>query len=111
MLLDVMVFRVILGLGLFLGSLALGWWLHRKGHLTQVGASQLVRFTVIGPSPVTLCLSLWRMDLGHLEPWLLPLLGTVISSATLVPALLYARRAKLTNPQTGSFLTLSLIHI
>ena len=100
-----MVFRVILGMGLFLGSLALGWWLHRKGHFTEVDASRLVRCIVIGPSPVTLCLSLWRMDLVHLEPWLLPLLGTVISSATLVPALLYARRAKLTDPQIGSFLT------
>ena len=100
-----MVLRVGLGLSLFLGSLGLGWWLHRRGLLNEARASRLVRFIVIGLSPVALCLSFWRLDLRRFEPWLLPFLGTLISSATLLPALLYCRRAKLTAPQTGSFLT------
>ena len=103
-----MLLRVGLGLGLFLGSIAAGWWLHRRGWLTEARASQLVRFIVMGPSPVVLCLAFWRMDLRHWEPWLLPLLGASISGSTLVPAFLYARRAALTNPQAGSFLACAL---
>ena len=101
-------FRVILGMALFLGSLAVGWWLHQRGVLTEARASRLVRFIVTGPSPLVLCLSFWRMDLVHWEPWLLPLLGAGISGATLAPAFLYARRAQLTRPQTGSVLTCAL---
>jgi len=100
-----MMLRVGFGLGLFLGSMGLGWWLHRRGLLTEPRAAGLVRFVVMGLAPIVLCLSFWRMDLRHLEPWLLPLLGLLISSAALAPALLYARRAGLSRPQTGSFLT------
>ena len=103
-----MILRVILGMALFLGSLAVGWWLHSRGVLTEARASRLVRFIVMGPSPLVLCLSFWRMDLTHWEPWLLPFLGAVISCATLLPSVVYARRAALTNPQTGSFLTCAL---
>src|SRR3989338_1862830 len=103
-----MILRVILGMALFLGSLAVGWWLQSRGVLTEASASRLVRFIVMGPSPLVLCLSFWRMDLTHWEPWLLPLLGAVISCATLLPGVVYARRAALTNPQTGSFLTCAL---
>jgi predicted permease len=52
-----------------------------------------------------LCLAFWQMNLRSLEPWLLPFLGTVISASTLLPAFLYTRRARLTRPQVGSFLT------
>jgi predicted permease len=44
------------------------------------------------------------MDLRRAEPWGLPLLGTLIAASTLWPALLYARRAGLSRPETGSFL-------
>ena len=100
-----MIIRVACGVGLFLGSLAVGWWLGRAGALTEARAARLVRCIVRGPSPLVLCLSIWRMDLRHLAPWLLPLIGTLTASATLLPALVYARRAALSPPQTGSFLT------
>ncbi len=103
-----MALRIGLGLGLFLGSLALGWWLHRRGVLTEGRAARLVRFIVIGPSPLTVCVLFWKMPLRSLEPWLLPFLGTVISASTLLPAWLYAKRARLSNPQVGSFLTCAL---
>jgi len=45
------------------------------------------------------------MNLRSVEPWLLPLVGLLISASTLLPAFLYARRAELSRPQTGSFLT------
>lgn len=100
-----MILRVGLGLGLFLGSLAFGWWLHRRGVLTEARASRIVRFVVIGPSPVVLCLLFWRLDLYRFEPWVLPLLGLAISSSTLLPALFYTKTARLSRPETGSFLT------
>lgn len=99
-----MVWRLSFSLALFLGSLTLGWWLHRRGAMPEARASRIVRFLVKGPSPLVLCLLFWRMDLSHLEPWLLPFLGTVISASTLLPAALYARRARLPGSQTGSFL-------
>ena len=100
-----MILRVGLGLALFLGSMGLGWWLGRRGVLTEPRASRLVQWIVVWSSPVVLCLSFWRMDLRRLEPWLLPFLGLLIALATLAPAFWYARRARLTRPQTGSFLT------
>ena len=96
------------GLGLFTGSLAIGWWLHRGRILTEARASRLMRWLVIGPSPLTLCLAFWKMNLRSLEPWLLPFLGLIIACSTLVPSLLYAKRAKLSDAQTGSFLTCAL---
>lgn len=100
-----MLLRVVLSQILFLGSLAFGWWLHRRGVLNQAGAARLVRFIVMGPSPLVLCLLFWHMDLRDWRPWMLPLLGAMISAATLLPSWLYAKRAKLTRPETGSFLT------
>ena len=97
--------RLSLGLGLFVGSMALGRWLHRRRVLSEARASRLVRWIVTVPSPIVLCLSFWEMRLRSAEPWLLPFLGLVISSSTLVPAFLYARRAGLSRPATGSFLT------
>jgi malate permease and related proteins len=85
--------------------MALGWWLCRKGRLTEAGAARLVRWIVMVPSPIVVCLSVWRMDFYRLEPWLLPFLGLFISASTLLPALLYTTRAGLTRPQSGSFLT------
>ncbi len=103
-----MILRLSLGFGLFLGSLAFGWWLHRRQILTEAGASRLVRWLVMGPSPLVLCLSFWKMNLRSLEPWLLPFLGALISTSTLVPAFVYARRARLSDPGVGSFLTCAL---
>lgn len=103
-----MILRVGLGLTLFVGSMGVGWWLNRRGILTEARSSRLVRWIVMGPSPVVLCLSFWQMDLTRLDPWLLPLVGTLSSASTLIPSLLYARRAQLSAPQTGSFLTCAL---
>ena len=100
-----MLVRLSLGLGLFLGSLALGWWLHRRALLTEARTSQLIRWIVIIPSPLVLCLSFWKMDLHSFQPWLLPFLGLLISASTLLPAFVYAQRARLPRPQIGSFLT------
>ncbi len=100
-----MAIRVLMGLGLFLGSMALGWWLNRRGALTETRASWLVRALVRGVSPVILCLLFWRMNLRDWHPWLLTLIGTAVSASTLLPAWLYTARARLTAPETGSFLT------
>ncbi len=100
-----MLLRLSLGLGVFLGSLGLGHWLHRRSVLTEARMSALVRWIVMWPSPIVLGLSLWKMNLRSLEPWLLPLLGALISASTLLPAWGYAMRARLTKPETGSFLT------
>ena len=54
-----MILRVILGMTLFLGSLALGWWLHRRGYLTEARASRLVRFIVDGGDLVRLRAEHW----------------------------------------------------
>ncbi len=100
--------RLGLSLVLFLGSLGLGWWLHHRGTLTEARASRLVRWIVMGPSPVVLCLLFWHMNLRSVQLWTLPLLGLLISSSTLLPAFFYSRRARLLAPQTGSFLTCAL---
>ena len=99
-----MLLRLVLGLTLFLGSMGLGWWLHRRGLLTDLRASQVVYWVVKVHAPIVLCLSFWKMNLRSAEPWLLPLLGTLISASTLVPAWLYARGVKLSEPEIGSFL-------
>ena len=103
-----MLLRLASGLGLFVGSLATGWWLHRRRVLTEARASRLIRLLVLVLSPLTLCLAFWTMPLRRLEPWLLPFLGLVISVSTLAPSLWYAKRARLTGAQTGSFLTCAL---
>jgi predicted permease len=97
--------RMILGLGLFTGAMGAGWWLHRQGRLPPELAARLVRWIIIIPSPVSLCLSFWRMDFRSPEPWALPLLGLLAASSTLIPAFLYVRRSAFTAPQAGSFLT------
>ncbi len=100
-----MIAQVWYSLGLFLGSLALGWWLRRRGILTDARAGRLVRLIVMGLSPIVSCLTVWQMDLRSAQPWLIPFMGLAVSLATLLPALVYARRAHLSGPQVGSFLT------
>ncbi len=103
-----MFFRLTAGLGLFFGALALGWWLNRRGLMPEARASRIVTFLVRGPGPVILCLLFWRMNLRRVEPWLLPLLGLLVASSTLLPATLFAKRAKLSGPHTGSFLACAM---
>ena len=100
-----MMTRVGLGLGLFFGSMALGWVLQQRGVLNEARASRLVRLVVMGLSPAVLCLIFWRMDLRSFEPWRLPFLGFLVSASTQLPASWYARWAKLSRTETGSFLT------
>lgn len=100
-----MIGRLAWGLGLFVGSLAAGWWLGRQGVLTEARASRLVRWVVKYPAPVVLCLSFWRMDMQGHQPWLLPMVGFVVAGLTLLPAFFYSRVTRLSRPQTGSFVT------
>jgi len=99
------VLRVGFGVGWFIGSLGLGWWLKRSGWLTDARAAGLMRLVFTVLAPLVLCLTLWGMELeaGHL--WALPLIGTVVSASTVLPAAFYARAARLTRPETGSLLT------
>jgi predicted permease len=99
-----MLVRLALGLGLFLGSMGIGWWLNRAGWLDQRRASAVIRWTVVTVSPVTLTLSFWSMDLRSREPWLLPFLGCLVSCAALLPAFLYIRWARMGPAQAGIFL-------
>lgn len=97
--------RLVFGLGLFVGSLAVGLLLGRRGMLPEHRAAHIVRWIATWPSPVVLCLLFWEMDLGRVEVWLLPLVGVAISSSTLIPAWLSTKWARLSAPQTGSVLT------
>jgi len=76
--------------------------------MPEARASRVVRFLVRGPGPVILCLLFWGMNLRRVEPWLLPLLGLLVASSTLLPATLFAKRAKLSGPHTGSFLACAM---
>lgn len=96
--------RAGIGLGLFVGSLAAGWWLGRRGWLTESQAKGTIRVTVKWISPVVLCLSFWSLNLAGRDVWLLPLMGCLASLSTLLPAWLYARAVRLTRPQAGTFL-------
>lgn len=99
-----MLVRLGLGLGLFFGSLLLGWFLSRQGLLTDARATRIIRFVVRRLTPVVLALSFWRLDIRQPGLWVLPLVGCLISASTLLPAWGYARAAKLRGPQTGSIL-------
>ncbi len=99
-----MLLRLTFSLSLFLGSMGAGWWLHRRSLLTELSAAQLVRWVVTVSSPIVLCLSLWKTNLHQVEPWLLPLVGLVISASTLLPSIVAARRMNLSRQEIGSFL-------
>jgi len=103
-----MLTRLSLGIGLFVGSLALGWALRRRGWLTELQAKRVIRVTMRWLSPVVLCLSFWRLHFAGAHLAWLPVIGFAVSSSTLLPAWWYARRAQLSAPQTGSFLTCAL---
>lgn len=97
--------RLILGLGLFISSLIAGWALGRRGVLTESRARTLLYVVVKYLAPVVLTLSFWRLQIRALGPWLLPLIGCLVSLSTLLPAWAYTRAAPLTGPQKGSVLT------
>ena len=97
--------RLGLGVCLFVGSLALGWALRRRGWLSERHANRVIRLTMRWLSPVVLCLSFWRLRFTDARLIWLPVIGCAVSGASLLPAWWYARRARLSAPQTGSFLT------
>ena len=94
--------------GLFIGSMVAGWWLGRRGTLTQARASRWLRFAVKWLSPVVLCLSFWTLKVGGQGLVWVPLIGVATSLAALGPAWLYARWSGLPRPKTGSFLTCAM---
>lgn len=96
--------RVGMSLGLFIGSLMMGWLLSRQGVLSTERASLLIRQVITYVSPPVLCLTLWGMQMPLGELWMLPLIGLVISTATLLPALIYAKKMRLDRARKGSFL-------
>lgn len=93
-----------MGMALFLGAVVAGWWLRRQGRLSEARARSMIRWAMRWLSPVVLGLSFWRLHLTGALAWL-PVVGFLVSCSTLVPAYGYARRARLTDPQAGSFLT------
>jgi len=103
-----MIARLGWSLGLFIGSLMVGVALSRGGLLTEVRADRIIRFVVKWISPVTGCLSFWRLAISGSTLITLPLLGCAISVSTLLPAWLYSRMAGFSKPQTGSFLTCAM---
>ena len=100
-----MIGRLEFSLGLFAGSLLLGWWLDRRQRISHAQAAAVIRFTTKRLSPITLCLSFWRLPLTDIRLLLLPLIGLLVACSTLLPAWGYGRWARLTPPQEGSFLT------
>jgi len=100
--------RVIYGLGLFVGSMAIGYALGRKGLLTEPRAGIIMRAVVKWGSPVVLCLSFWPLDLHRAEVLVFPVIGAALSLSTLIPALGYARWARMTRAQTGAFLVCAM---
>lgn len=94
--------------GLFIGSMATGWWLGHRGVLTEERANRLLRCAVKWCSPVVLCLSFWALEIAGPGLVWLPIAGALIGLAALGPAWGYARWAGLTRPQTGSFLTCAM---
>ena len=101
-------FRVGFSLSFFVGFLLVGWWLSRRGILSQPGASRLTQGVIKYPQPLVLCIALWFVNFDTWRLALLPLLGAVISLSALLPAWLYARKAGLNSPRTGSVLTCAL---
>lgn len=97
--------RLCFSLALFVGSMLLGWWAGRRGLLTESRAAALIRLVVVRLSPLVLALLFWGMDFRSRDPWLLPFIGLAVCLSTLPTAWLYARRARLSRPETGSFLT------
>ncbi|HBH96456.1 MAG TPA: hypothetical protein DDX89_01510 [Candidatus Omnitrophica bacterium] len=103
-----MIGRLGVSWGLFIGSMVLGWWLGQRGMLTEARANRLLRFAVKWLSPVVLCLSFWRLEVGGRGVAWVPIIGAVACLAALGPSWLYARRTGLSRPQTGSFLTCAM---
>ena len=97
--------RLTLGLGLFFGSLLAGLALNRLGLLTEGRARRLIHLVVRRLTPVVLALSFWTLPIRRHDLFFLPFIGCLVAASTLLPAWLHARAARLTAPQTGSFLT------
>lgn len=103
-----MVGRLAFGSGLFVGALAVGWWLGTRGWLTEARAHHVIRVAVKWLSPVVLCLSFWGFRMTGVGLLLLPAAGGLAALSTLLPALGYARWARLPTAQTGSFVTCAM---
>jgi predicted permease len=103
-----LVHRIIFGTGLFAGSIIVGLALGRLGVLTRARARTLLHLDVTRLSPLVLLLLFWRLPIADLAIWWLPLIGLLVSLSTILPALFYSRWARLTPPQTGSFVTCAI---
>ncbi len=103
-----MILRLAYAISLFVGSLAIGWLLGRRGVLTERSAGRLLRFGVKVLSPAVLMLLFWRFDLANWQAFALPALGCAVLFSTCLPAWLYGRLAHLSRPEMGSFLTCAM---
>lgn len=101
------IFKVFFIIFILFVPLGIGYWLRKNGFISKperISTSIIIFLTKL-ITPFIVLFSFWKLDLSHISIFTLPLIGIVISTLSLIPAIFFARLHKLNRKQTGSFLT------
>lgn len=101
-----MIKGVIYSFSIIFGSLFFGYFLQRKGIVSQTKevSSLIVKSTFRFISPVILCLSFWKLNLKIISIWTLPFVGLATAMMLLIAGKYFASLYKLPDKQKGSFI-------
>lgn len=105
--LEAQLFKIFFIVFILFVPLGIGYWLKRRSLLSnpESTSSSIIIFLTKLVTPFILLFSFWKLDLSHINIFTLPLIGVVISTMSLIPAIFFARFHKLNHKQKGSFLT------
>lgn len=87
--------------------LVFGYWLKKKSLISKCEevSSAIIIFLTKLITPFIVFFSFWRLDLDHARIFTLPLIGIIISTLSVIPAIYFSKLHKFDRKQTGSFLT------
>ncbi len=102
--------QIAVSLSVAIGGVALGHWArsaewHRDPQAT---AQRLAIWLTTWPTTGIVLCSLWGMDLRQGQLWTLPLVGAIVSTASVVAALAVTGRMSFSKIQQGSFLVCAM---
>lgn len=99
------IFKIAYSFCILFIPLSIGYIFKKYGFLKEEFSRGITASIITFLSPVIVCLSFWKLNLSHVRILTLPLVGAIISTLSILPALFFSKLHKLSRQRAGSYIT------